>query len=132
MIVVDLFRHRLAVLVTVLVGGVVGSQLAPTSNGDVTCLLRLHADQACPGCGMTRATGRFLNGDVVGAFAYHPWVFALMLQVAGFAIWRTFFGRSANAHRQLVYWVWALPANVVFLVGVWVLRIATGHLDNVY
>lgn len=106
--------------------------LAPTTNGNVTCLLRIHADHACPGCGMSRATGRLLRGDLIGAFAYHPWVFALGLQAVGFAAWRYHWGnRPLEPHHQ-VRLAWSVSLNLALLFVVWGVRIATGHLDNVY
>ncbi len=107
-------------------------QLAPTSNGQVTCLLRIHADQACPVCGMSRATGRLLHGDLLGAIAYHPFVLAIVVQMVGFASWRFRWGnRPMESHHQLRL-VWSVSANMVLLFIFWLIRIRTGHLDNVY
>jgi len=105
---------------------------APTRNGNVTCLLRLHADQACPGCGMSRATGRLVRGDLVGAFAYHPFVFALIIQGIGFAAWRFRWGNRPLEARHHLRLVWSVSLNIALLLVVWLVRIATGHLDGVY
>jgi len=105
---------------------------APTTNGNVTCLLRIHADHACPGCGMSRATGRLFRGDLVGAFAYHPWVFALLLQAVGFAAWRYHWGNRPLEPDHHLRLAWSISANLALLFIVWAVRIATGHLDNVY
>lgn len=128
----DLPRRRdfpiaLLAAVTLLAYGI-----APTGNGDVTCLLRLHADHACPGCGMSRATGRLLRGDFVGAFAYHPMVFLLAIQAIGFAVWRFRWGNRPLTGTQMTRLAWSVSANIAVLLLVWVIRIATGHLDNVY
>lgn len=111
---------------------VLAFQLAPTSNGQVTCLLRLHADQACPVCGMSRATGRLLHGDLAGAIAYHPFVLAMFAQMIGFAAWRFRWGNRPMEPRHQLRLVWSVSINMVLLVVVWLVRIRTGHLDNVY
>lgn len=105
---------------------------APTENGAVTCLLRVHADHACPGCGMTRALGRFVHGDLVGAASYHPWIFALVAQVALVAGWRAWRGDRRLNLDHLRTGAWILTGNSLALVAVWLVRIVTGHLDGVY
>ncbi len=106
--------------------------LAPTSNGTVTCLLRLHVGQACPGCGASRATGRLVHGDLGGAWAYHPWMVLAAVQVVGFAVWRVWWGRRPLDAGISLRLAWLAAANVGLLFVVWGVRIATGHLDNVY
>lgn len=106
--------------------------LAPTSNGTVTCLLRLHADQACPGCGMSRATGRLVRGDVIGSYAYHPMAIVLAIQAVAVAVWRIRWGRRPITDRHHLLLAWGAAANVGLLLLVWLARTATGHLANVY
>ncbi len=123
---------RLAPAATLAAGYGLALGLAPAADGPVTCLLRLHADQACPGCGMSRAVGRVVRGDLAAAVAYHPWVLALVLQAVVVAVWASI-GGSRLLNQAAVRWgAWLLTANAVALVVVWVLRIATGHLDHVY
>lgn len=105
---------------------------APTENGAVTCLLRLHTGQACPGCGMTRALGRMVHGDLGGAAGYHPWIFALVLQLLALVGWLSWRGRRPVSAVQVRIGSWLLTANAVALLGVWLVRILTGHLDGVY
>lgn len=128
----DLMRRREFPIAAFLAASVLAYGVAPTSNGNVTCLLRIHAGQACPVCGMSRATGRFFNGDLVGAFAYHPWVFAIVLQVVAFAAWRYRWGNRPMLPKHHLRLVWSISVNMVLLVGVWGIRILTGHLANVY
>jgi hypothetical protein len=106
--------------------------LAPTGDGQVTCLLRVHTGQACPVCGMSRAVGNLVHGDFGGAFAYHPAVYLLSLQLVGFAVWRYWWGNRPMEEHQVLRLVWSVSANVGLLLLVWGLRIATGHLDHVY
>jgi hypothetical protein len=128
----DLPRRRDFPLAVVAALTVLAYGLAPTGNGQVTCLLRLHADHACPGCGMSRATGRLLRADVGGAFAYHPMVFLLALQAIGFAAWRFRWGNRPLTPTHMNRLVWSVSANIAVLLLLWAVRIATGHLDNVY
>lgn len=128
----NLGRRRDLPLALLVAATVAAYGLAPTGNGQVTCLLRLHADHACPGCGMSRATGRLLRGDVAAAFAYHPWVFAFLAQAIGFAAWRYHWGNRPMEPKHRLWLVWSVTVNVSLLFVVWGVRIATGHLDNVY
>ncbi len=128
----DLPRRRDFPLAVLVAATVLAYGLAPTGNGTVTCLLRLHADQACPGCGMSRATGRLLRGDVGGAFAYHPMVFLLAAQTIWFAVWRFRRGDRPMTATHMTRLAWSVSANIALLLVVWLIRIATSHLDNVY
>ncbi len=43
----------------------------------VECIFIMLFGINCPGCGMSRAVFSLLRGDVLGAFSYHPMVFAM-------------------------------------------------------
>ncbi|MEM8922886.1 MAG: DUF2752 domain-containing protein [Actinomycetota bacterium] len=106
--------------------------VAPTTDGPVTCLLRMQTGHACPACGMTRALGRLVHGDLVGAVAYHPWIVALAVQVValtGLAVW---WGARPMEARHLRWGLWLGVANGLAMVAVWIARMATGHLAGVY
>ena len=111
---------------------VLAYRFAPTSNGDVTCLLRIHAGQACPSCGLTRATGRFFHGDFLAAFAYHPYVFLAVGQSAALAAWLVLRSDQPITNAQYLRIATILLVNLGLFLAVWVLRILTGHLNNVY
>lgn len=106
--------------------------LAPTSNGDVTCLLRIHTGQACPGCGMSRATGSLFRGDLAAAVAYHPYVLAIFGQAALFGLWWYKNNNRPLSPKQSKRFIGILAGNSVMVVLIWLVRIATGHLDGVY
>lgn|GEM_PF-3492793 len=106
--------------------------LMPSKSGDVTCLLRLHAGHGCPGCGMSRAVGRFFRADFLAAYNFHPWVFALFIQAFGFIVWRMLWGNKAMESKHVLWLVWSITANCVCLFIVWLIRTKTGHLDYVY
>ncbi len=88
------------------------------------CLFQRVTHHDCATCGMTRAFALLAKGDVVGSLARHP----LALPLAGEALlvwlatplacWRGV--RVSGALRD----GW-LMANVVLVIGVWVVRAAS-------
>ncbi|MEM9133284.1 MAG: DUF2752 domain-containing protein [Actinomycetota bacterium] len=128
----DLPQWRYAPAALAVAGFGLAYTAAPTENGKVTCLLRLHADHACPGCGMTRALGRFVNGDFAGAAAYHPWIFALVFQVLLVVAWRAWRGDRRLTLEHVRTGAWIVSGNSLALLAVWIVRILTGHLNGVY
>lgn len=91
------------------------------------CPVRLCTGVACPGCGLTRATSRLLQGDLIGALAYHPLVVLAAVEiVAAIVVWRLLtLGRFKLNTRWLNL---VLIANGVLLGAVWVVRAANGTL----
>lgn len=121
------FPLGLVVAATTLVYG-----LAPTTDGPVTCLLRLHADTACPLCGASRAAGRLVRGDMGAAWAYHPWVLIAAAQGLAVALWRVKNRRRDLTVDHLRRLLWLIGANALAVTLIWVTRLATGHIDGVY
>lgn len=95
------------------------------------CPFALATGMACPGCGMTRAAGQLLRGDLGAAIAYHPLIPAIaLLTMVGwgwFVLRRT--GRVHPMSNRTLNGV--LIATAVALVAVWVIRLATGSLPPV-
>ena len=96
----------------------------------VVCPFRLGTGHACPGCGLTRAIGSLVRGDVSLSIRYHPIAILLVAQVAIASILLARQPeRSVNdfvtEHRRWIY------ANVVMLIVVWALRWRFGMLDLV-
>ncbi len=125
-------RRRDLPLAFLIAAGTLAFFWAPRSNGDVTCLLRLHAGQACPGCGMTRAAGSLSHGDIAASFAYNPYVMVFVGQALAFGLWRFKSHRRPMTAKQQHLLVWALLANCVLVLAVWIVRHATGHIAGVY
>lgn len=92
---------------------------------DGLCLFRACTGLACPGCGMTRAVGRLLSGDVAGSLALHP---LLLPTVAVGIVW----GTEALVTRRSARRPSAGPRLAVALAAValvlWVVRAVTGTL----
>jgi hypothetical protein len=100
-------------------------------DGPTVCPFALCTGMACPGCGMTRAAGQLLRGDVGAALTYHPLIPAVALLATGGWVWfvlrktgrvRPFNSRLLNA---------ILITTLVALVTVWIGRLATGTLPPV-
>ena len=56
--------------------------LAWGGHGPVLCPLRLATGGYCPACGMTRAVGRLVRGDLAGSWRLHPFLLLILGQVA--------------------------------------------------
>lgn len=81
------------------------------------CLCKAITGLPCPGCGMTRAFLHFFQGDLKGAFYYHPlfWLVPIL-----FGLW-LFSYRSERASRLMRNnWFWG--SLLVLLIGVYAYR----------
>jgi hypothetical protein len=57
-------------------------------DGPTVCPFALVTGTACPGCGMTRAAGYLIRGDLASALRYHPLVILVAVQaLAGWGWW---------------------------------------------
>lgn len=104
---------------------------APTEDNPTVCPFALCTGTACPGCGLTRAAGSLIRGDVSGALVYHPLIPLVLLQVVGAWIWFVLHRQnkvSAPSPRVVSL---VLTANLFALVAVWGLRLAAGTLPPV-
>ena len=97
------------------------SDSSPTICGFANC-----TGVACPGCGMTRAAGHLVRGDVVQALRYHPLILLVVGELLG--AWTLWMAHRAGwiqfRHRPWVTYV--LAGTATLLVIVWVVRLATG------
>lgn len=113
----------------ILLGGTVVAALLALSDedGPILCPFRRCTGGYCPGCGLTRSGGRLVRGDVVGSWQQHPFMLLGLIQAAVVAaLWR--FG-SASLQRSLrSLTARFLQANLVLLVGVWVVRLLDGSI----
>jgi hypothetical protein len=120
-------RTRVAIAAGVPAAALLIAAWDPARNGGPPlCPLSACTGVACPGCGLTRATGALLRGRPVDAVGMHPLVLVIAVQVA--VVWFLL----AVLRRRIPTPLGAglLAANAVALVAVWALRLATGDLDS--
>lgn len=102
---------------------------ASGDHGPVLCPFRLCTGGYCPGCGLTRATGRLLRGDVVGSWHLHPFLLLALAQAALVATARMALGASSLRWARLAgHRDHLLVANLALLLGLWALRLALGDI----
>lgn len=108
-------------------GLVLGTGLG-SGTGPVLCPFRLCTGQACPACGLTRATVQLLSGDFAASWRQHPLAGLLMVQVAVVAALQLRVAGRARWNRASGP---ILVVNAIVFGGVWVLRWRLGLLDAV-
>jgi hypothetical protein len=100
-------------------------------DGPTVCPFALVTGTACPGCGMTRAAGYLIRGDLASALRYHPLVILVAVQaLAGWGWWilrrndtvKPLSTRITNA---------ILIGTGASLLVVWLLRMLAGSLPPV-
>jgi hypothetical protein len=90
------------------------------------CVFRRVTNLPCPGCGMTRAVGFLLHGELLKSIRMHPFAPVLSLEaalvwiIAGMRV-----HRGAPLRLPSAFDKWAL-AHVVPLFALWLGRLASG------
>lgn len=128
--VASVWRNRLLLAAPFLAAGFLA--IAPTADdGPTICPFALMTGTACPGCGMTRAAGYLIRGDLSSALRYHPLV--MLIAVQALAGWGWWLLRRSDS-------VWPLSTRItnailigtgVSLLVVWLLRLWAGSLPPV-
>lgn len=105
--------------------------VTPSDDGPTICPFALFTGTACPGCGMTRAAGHIIRGDVGTAMSYHPLIPLAVLAIVGgwswFALRLT--GKVPPMSQRTLNVI--LIAATIALVAVWGVRAVTGTLPPV-
>ena len=100
--------------------------LSPSDSSPTICVFATCTGVACPGCGMTRAAGHLVRGNVSEALRYHPLVFLVVAELLG--AWTIWLAHRAGwitwRHRQWVNVV--IGGTAALLVVVWIVRLVTG------
>lgn len=106
-----------------------GLTASQDDDGIVLCPFRRCTGGHCPGCGLTRAGGALLRGDVATSWRQHPYLLLAIAQVAAIVAWSTLRGQRATGVARR----WQTPllaVNALGLLGIWVLRMATGAIPT--
>lgn len=85
----QLYKVGLVLLVLVVVCIAILKLTLPPGFKLTTCRLYAITGYYCPGCGGTRAFIKFLEGDIVGSFIYHPFVLYVIVLFFTFMISHT-------------------------------------------
>jgi hypothetical protein len=124
--------RKLVAPLAVAAGGLLAA-LGGTSLGVTVCPFALLTGHACPGCGLTRAVGALLTGDLPGALRLHPLAGLVAAQIA--LAWMWWLGRRLGWKRMPAAppaWVTpALALTALALVAVWGIRWTAGTLPPV-
>ncbi len=126
----SIWRNRLLTAAPFLAAAFL-AMIPATDDGPTLCPFALTTGIACPGCGMTRAAGFLVRGDLTSALVYHPLVILVGVQaMAGWVWWML---RRSERVKPLSTRITnaILIGTGVSLVAVWLLRLWAGSLPPV-
>lgn len=103
----------------------------PSDDGPTVCPFALTTGMACPGCGLTRAAGYLVRGDIASALTYHPLVILIGIQAVAGWVW--FALRQQGTVKPISNRISTAIAvgTAVSLIAVWLLRLGLGTLPPV-
>jgi hypothetical protein len=100
---------------------------ASSDEGPVLCPFRRCTGGYCPGCGLTRATGQLIRGELRASVATHPVLVLLVAQLLAVLVARARFGPVVGRWLTARLTVIAV-ANTAALTLVWIVRMTTGAI----
>ena len=126
----SVWRNRLLMAAPFLAVGFLA--IVPTADdGPTICPFALMTGTACPGCGMTRAAGYLIRGDLSSALRYHPLVILIAVQaLAGWGWWMLSRSETLRPPSKKITNAILVGTGVSLLV-VWLLRLWAGSLPPV-
>jgi hypothetical protein len=109
--------------------------IRPRANGPVLCPLRRMTGVWCPTCGLTRAMGWLVHGNIDQALQYHPVAPVLLIEcVIAAAVWGSLRRARRDGTRWPARWVsigrGLIVANAALLLVVWAIRLKLGSFDD--
>ena len=108
------------------VAAIVLATINPSDSSPTICGFARCTGVACPGCGMTRAAGQLVRGNVVEALRYHPLILLVVAELLG--AWTIWMAHRAGwirwHHRRWVDIV--IGGTAALLLVVWIVRLAIG------
>ena len=119
----DVLLARVFLLVLVAVGGYCFCLPRPAATISLPpCPCYQLTQVPCPGCGMTRACMRLVQGDLTGAWCHHPFSLVVVGLAIGVAVVPTWL---RSVWQQLPWWLrnTVVAAAFVLLLGHWLWRL---------
>ena len=108
------------------VAAVTLATIAPSDGSPTICGFANCTGVACPGCGMTRAAGHLIRGNLFEALRSHPLVLLVVVELLG--AWTIWAAHQAGwirwKHRRWVDVV--IGGTAALLVIVWIVRLVAG------
>lgn len=109
-----------------LVAAIALATINPSDSTPTICVFANCTGVACPGCGMTRAAGHLVRGNVMEALRSHPLILLVAAELLG--AWTIWLAHRAGwikwRHRPWVNVV--IGGTAALLVVVWIVRLVTG------
>jgi hypothetical protein len=127
---ISIWRNRLLLSAPILAAAFLS--VAPIGDdGPTVCPFALVTGTACPGCGMTRAAGYLIRGDLASALRYHPLVILVAVQaLAGWGWWILRRNDTVEPVSTRITNALLIGTGASLLV-VWLLRMLAGSLPPV-
>lgn len=120
-----------SVLAVPFVAAIALAAINPSDSSPTICGFANCTGVACPGCGMARAVGQLVRGNVAAALRYHPLILLVVAELLG--AWTIWMAHRAGwiewRHRRWVDVV--IGATAALLILVWIVRLATGSAPPV-
>lgn len=117
---------RRSLLAIPFVAAITLATIAPSDGTPTICGFATCTGVACPGCGLTRAAGHLVRGNLAEALRYHPLVLLVAVELLG--AWTIWAAHQAGwiqwRHRRWVDVV--IGGTAALLIVVWIARLITG------
>lgn len=99
-----------------------------SDDGLVLCPFRRCTGGYCPGCGLTRSSGKLVRGDLIGSWQHHPFLIIGLVQAlvlvalwgTGSRLWPALAGRGTTI----------VVVNTALVVTIWLARLATATVPG--
>ena len=103
---------------------------AGADDGLVLCPFRRCTGGYCPGCGATRATNRFLRGDLAASWSLHPWIVLAAGQLLALVVIGAFIAAPNRLPRLRQAALPLLLANTILMIVIWIVRVNTDAIPT--
>lgn len=117
---------RRSLLAIPFVAAITLATIAPSDGTPTICGFATCTGVACPGCGLTRAAGHLVRGNLAEALRYHPLVLLVAVELLG--AWTIWAAHQAGwiqwRHRRWVDVV--IGGTAALLIVVWIARLIAG------